>query len=324
MEEAGRAYVEVDDLQAAACRIIARHTGAAAGIVTSGAAAGLTLGAAACLAGLDPERMDRLPDISGIPRSEIIYPKPGPYDYDHPVRLSGARLAEVDYSAPSALARIRSAIGPRTAAVGFVWHQVEERPPVGDVARLAHENGLPLLVDAAMSLPPVDYLRKFIGDGADLVVFSGGKHLGGPQASGILCGREDLVRSAWLQMIDLDVRPDTWPLAGWIARPPRHGIGRSMKVGKEAVAGLLTALELYSRRDHAAELATWRRRAEEIGKGLSDVAGLRVAVLFPSPNGQPFPAVRLDAVGFPMKSLHAALRRRRPKVILREDETDAN
>jgi L-seryl-tRNA(Ser) seleniumtransferase len=323
MEEAAQAYVEIDDLEAAASWLISRCTGAEAGIVTCGAAAGVTLAAAACLAGSDPERMDRLPDVGDFPCFEIIYPTAGPYDYDHAVRLSGAKVVEIDYSAGDALARVEAAIGSRTAAVGYAWYHAVERPAIRDLAEVAHRHGVPLLVDGAMSLPPVENLRKFIAQGADLVAFSGGKHLGGPQASGILCGRKDLVRSAWLQMVDMDVRPGTWSLRpwieeGWVARPPRHGIGRSMKVGKEAIVGLMAALETYDRRDHAAELAGWRRRADEIASGLASLSVLRVTSLFPSPTGQPFPAVRIETEG--MRGLIRALRELRPKILMAEDE----
>jgi L-seryl-tRNA(Ser) seleniumtransferase len=132
-----------------------------------------------------------------------------------------------------ALKQIELAITKKTPAIGCAWYHVEERPPIRQLVRLAHRYRLPLIVDAAMSLPPAENLTQFIRCGADLVVFSGGKHLAGPQASGILCGRRDLARSAWLQMVDMDVRVGTWSLRrwieeSWIARPPRHGIGRAI------------------------------------------------------------------------------------------------
>src|ERR1051325_5794346 len=218
MREASQAYIEIDELQAAAWRIIARCTGAEAGIVTCGAAAGLTLGAAACLARADVEIMDRLPDVSGLSRIEIIYPRITRFDYEHPVRLCGARLVEVDYEQPDSLERIEATIGPRTAAIGYAWNRVEERPDLGALAALAHRHQLPLLLDAAMALPPTDNLRGFVHRGADLVAISGGKHIGGPQSSGILCGRADLIRSAWVQMTDMHVREGTWPLQPWVEK----------------------------------------------------------------------------------------------------------
>jgi len=325
MRAASQSYIEIDDLQTAASALIAKRTGADAGIVTCGAAAALTLAAAACLARNDPEHMDRLPDVSGLPRCEIIYPALGPYDYEHPVRASGAKLITLNYESPNVLDEIDRAITDRTAAVGCCWLHVDERPPVRELAKLAHRHGLPLIVDAALSLPPTDNLRHFIAGGADLVTYSGGKHLGGPQASGILCGRCDLVRSAWAQMVDMDVRPGTWSLRswideGWIARPPRHGIGRPMKVGKEAIVGLMTALEDYAHRDHAAELARWTAARDEIAAGLRAISGVCVEPMFLSPTGQPYPIVRIDVPR--LDRLIAHLRTLRPKVILAEAERD--
>lgn len=333
MRAANRYYVEIDDLQAAASKAIARYTGAEAGLVTCGAAAGLTLAAAACMVGANVDEMDQLPDASRVARNEIVYPRPGPYDYDHPLRAAGARLIAVNYRGANALEQIAAAIGPRTAAIGYAWLHVEESPPIENLAELAHRHQLPLIVDAAMSLPPAENLTRFIGQGADLVVYSGGKHLGGPQASGILCGKESLIRSAWAQMVDMDVRAGTWSLRawideGWIARPPRHGIGRSMKVGKEAVVGLLMALEAYGQRDFAAEQARWRSLADQIATGLSSLEGFRVAVLLPSPTGQPFPTVQVElesgALDIDMAGVLNQLRCDSPKIILAEDETATN
>jgi L-seryl-tRNA(Ser) seleniumtransferase len=325
MAEASGGTVEIDDLQAAASRLIARCTGAEAGVVTCGSAAALTLAAAACLAGNDPRLMEQLPDVSACPRSEIVYPRPSPYDYDHAVRLSGARLVPVDYDAPGALGAIEAAIGPRTAAVGFVAIGSIENPDFSSLVALAHRHGLPVIVDAAVALPPAENLRSFVARGADLVAFSGGKHLGGPQASGFLCGRTDLVRSAWVQMVDMDVRPGTWSLQrwvdeGWIAHPPRHGVGRSLKVGKEAAVGLLTALERYEGRDHAAEQAAWRADIQGIYDAVKDLAGLRFALLPSGPSGQPFPALRIESGELSVRALLLALRRLPRKIILAEDE----
>ncbi len=329
MSEANTAFVEIDDLEAAASRMIAHCTGAESGLATCGASAALTLAAAACLAGSDPELMDLLPDVSTFTRSEIIYPHPGPYDYDHAVRTAGARLVTIDYEAPNALEQIRSSIGPHTAAIGYVWLGTNESPAIPALAELAHGHGLPLIVDAAFSLPPVENLRSFITRGADLVAYSGGKHLGGPQNSGILCGRADLLRSAWVQMVDMDVRPDTWSLqplieSGWIERPPRHGIGRSMKVGKDAVIGLMAALERYSVRNHDTELEVWRSSIACVADGLAGLPELGLTQLFPNPNGQPFPVLRIasgeDADRLCVRDLILALGRLPRKVILAEHE----
>lgn len=331
MYAANQAYVEIDDVQAAASRRIAESTGAEAGIVTCGAAAGLTLAAAACLAGNNPDLMERLPDVSGFERDEIIYPYVGPFDYDHPLRVAGAKLVYVDYKSDDAMSRIEAAISPRTAAIGYNWRQVREAPAIRELAARAHNHRLPFLVDGAMSLPPVSNLRYFIECGADLVTFSGGKHIGGPQGSGILCGRQDLIRSAWVQMVDMDVRVPTWSLRawvaeGWISRAPRHGIGRSMKVGKESIIGLMVALERYMSRDHDAEYASWDSIIASIEEGLEGIPGLSLTRLPGAPNGQPFPVLRLycdrATLGISTQDLQNRLRELDPKIILSEDENE--
>lgn len=329
MAAASGAYFEIDDLLTAASSLIQQATGAEAGIVTCGAGAALTLAAAACMAGNLPEVMDQLPDTSKCQRHEIIYPKPGPFDYDHAIRLAGAKLILVEYQADDALRQIEQAITPRTAAIGYVWLQMDERPPIPDLAKIAHKYGLPLIVDAACALPPVENLSAFIRYGADLVAYSGGKHLGGPQASGILCGRTDLIRSAWVQMVDMDVREGTWSLQhwitnGWISRAPRHGIGRSMKVSKEAIVGVMAALQRYALRDHRAEQAAWKSIIDEIHEGLRGLTEIRITRLDRGRNGQPYPNLQIESgtgpSGLSVRNLLLALRNRPQKVLLAEDE----
>jgi len=331
MAQASTRYVELDDVLQKGAELIGACTGAESGIITSGASAALTLAAAACLAGNDPEIMDRLPETSNCRKTEIIYPQPGPFDYDHAIRLSGARLVTIDYKLPDALDLIERAINDRTAAVGTVWHGINEQPPVEDLAELAHRHQLPLIVDGAYSLPPVGNLTSFIRRGADLVAFSGGKHIGGPQASGILCGQRDLIRSAWVQMVDMDVRGGTWSLdewvrEGWISRPPRHGIGRQMKVSKESMIGLMTALERYSKRDHEAEARNWRVTMDGIYSGVKDLPGLRWTLISQAPTGQPHPLLLIESGdrkgSMRVRDLILKLRSLPRKIILGEDEVN--
>jgi D-glucosaminate-6-phosphate ammonia-lyase len=270
MHDAACACVDMLALQAAASRVIARITGADAGIVTGGASAALLLGTAACLAGLDPARMNRLPDVPDG-RNEIIIVRSQRNMYDRALTVAGGRIVEVGiadrYSGPgvrdAAPWEIEAAITPRTAAVCYLA-QPQSRPSLAEVAEIAHAHTLPVLVDAAAQLPPGENLRRFLDQGADLVAFSGGKAIGGPQASGILAGRGDLVASALMQMLDLDLFPDTWNPPEEFARLrqmrglPQHGIGRSCKVGKEEIIGLLVALERFAATDDAVRQAAWR------------------------------------------------------------------
>jgi L-seryl-tRNA(Ser) seleniumtransferase len=276
MREAAQNYVAMDELQAAASRVIAEVTGAEAGIVTAGAAAGLLLGAAACMTGLDPQKMNQLPDTTGM-RAEVVIQKAQRDGYDHAVRAAGARLVEIGMPYGARAYELRSALTDRTAAVLYIVARSKGIPlSLDETIRIAHERSVPVIVDAAAELPPADNLKRFIAMGADLVTFSGGKALMGPQASGILCGRRELVTAAVLQMLDMDVDAATWaPPAGLaadfsVAGPPEQGIGRALKVGKEEIVGLIVALRSYARRDHDGDLARWDAMTAHIHAELKD------------------------------------------------------
>jgi L-seryl-tRNA(Ser) seleniumtransferase len=301
MREAAQACVRIADLQEAAGRVIAEATGAEAAMVTSGAAAALTLGAAACLAGLDVNRMNRLPDTSGIP-NEIVVLRTHRNDYDHALLAAGARFVEAGFYYYTFDYEVESAITERTAALFYQAGVDAGAVPFPSFVAIARRHGLPVIVDAAAELPPASNLRYFCDAGADLVAFSGGKHLRGPQASGILCGRKDLILSATLQHQDMDVFPESWPLRhliaeGRLAGPPHHGIGRGFKVGKEEIAGLVRAVQLYQQRDFAAELAAWRADVECIVDAVRGLPGIDARVTFPQPSGKtvPYAVLTVDA-----------------------------
>lgn len=272
MSEAARFCVEMHHLQAAASRAISEATGAEAGIVTAGAAAALMLGAAACMARLDPARMNRLPDTAGMP-DEFLVVRSQRNMYDRALRAAGGRIVEVGipdrFSGPgvrdASAGELAEAITDRTAAIFHLAGEQAE-PTLPEVARIAHARGIPVLVDAAAQLPPADNLRRFIAEGADLVCFSGGKAIGGPQASGILAGRRDLVGSALVQMLDLDlpeaqfVAPAEFAPLNQLRFLPHHGIGRTAKTGKEEIVGLIVALRRFAAEDPAARTARWTAR----------------------------------------------------------------
>jgi L-seryl-tRNA(Ser) seleniumtransferase len=289
MRQASLACVDMVQLQAAACRVIRQATGAEAGIVTSGASAAVMLGAAACLAGLDPGRMNLLPDVPDG-RREFVVVRSQRNMYDRALVVAGGRIVEVGipdrFSGPgvrdAGVWEIEDAIGKDTAGVYYLAVK-QSRPGLREVAAAAHRHGVPVLVDAAAQLPPAENLRGFLSDGADLVCFSGGKAIGGPQSSGILCGRADLIASALLQMLDLDVEQENWVTPaefGHLAQLrglPHHGIGRSCKVGKEEIAGLLVALQRFSGADPVARTARWRAILQAIIDAAGDV-GTRLVV----------------------------------------------
>lgn len=291
MREATQWNVDMATLEARASELIAGHTGAEAGYVTAGAAAALLLGTAACVTGLDPARMNRLPDTTGM-KNQVVVPRSHRNFYDHAVRGAGVTLVEVGLSDRYAGAGVRdteaweiaAAITEHTAAVLYVAGS-DARPPLPEVVAVAHAAGVPVLVDAAAQLPPAGNLKRFIAEGADLVCYSGGKAVGGPQASGILCGKRDLVMAAALQHLDQDIHWEQWnPLPALFDKAripglPHHGIGRPAKVGKEAVVGLLTALDLFVTEGDDTRIDRWTVQMEALVAALGGIRHATVTLI---------------------------------------------
>jgi L-seryl-tRNA(Ser) seleniumtransferase len=234
--------------------------------------------------------MARLPDTTGM-KNEVIVVRSQRNFYDHAVRAAGIRLVEVGLPDRYAGAGVRDAeaweiadaITDRTAAVFYVA-DAAARPPLAEVVKIAHDAGVPVIVDAAAQLPPQANLRRFIEIGADLVAFSGGKALNGPQGTGILAGRRDLIMAAALQHLDLDIVWDQWspPPAlidkGRLKGVPQHGIGRPCKVGKEQIVGVLTALQLFVAEGDAARHERWRGMMQALAAGLQAIPGTKLAL----------------------------------------------
>ena len=257
----------MEELQTAVSNQLANWTGAEAGIITSGAAAALTLGAAAILAGNDPAKMDCLPHTENIAH-EFIISRDHRSGYDHACRASGARLIEVGLNEVVSGAGVRrteaweyeAAIHGNTAGILYVYSS-ESAPTLEEVVAVAHQHSIPVLVDAAGELPPPSNLKKLIASGADLIAFSGGKAIGGPQATGLLLGRKELIASALLQMLDMDDHPQLWKPSlldkNELRGMPRHGIGRGFKVSKESIMALMAALECFLQEDNSQRMATY-------------------------------------------------------------------
>ena len=288
MAEAAQYCVDIAELQASAGALIAEVTGAEAGYVPSGAAAGLLLATAACVTGLDPGKMNRLPDTTGM-KNEVIMPRSHRNFYDHAVRSAGVKLVEVGISDRFSGAGVRDteaweiadAITDQTAAIVYVA-QAHARPPLIEVTAAAHKRGVPVIVDAAGQLPPASNLKRFIAEGADLVCFSGGKTIGGPQGSGILCGRKDLIAAAALQHLDLDVHYELWePPASLIDKTalpgaPQHGIGRPCKAGKEQIIGLMVAIKHFVAEGDEARQVRWGALIANLAAAMGDLHNARV------------------------------------------------
>ena len=268
MVEATDSYVDLGELNEAAGNAISVYTGAESGLVVAGAGAGLLLQAAACITGLDQKLIDQLPDADGIPNEILIY-KDHVTNYTRCYRGAGAKIVTYGDGSGSANEQLEAALGPKTAALAYVFHPWNSCPlTLQQAVESAHARNIPVIVDAAVMLPPVSSLTSYIKQGADLVTFTGGKGLRGPQSTGILCGRSDLIKAAQLNM------------------SPNHGIGRPAKVCKEEIAGLIAALDLFVKTDHEAEWASWRTSSEVIASSIRDIPGLEVKIEDNDPNRQ--------------------------------------
>lgn len=332
MRDASQHFVRMEDLQEAAGNIIAQITNAEAAYVTAGASAGLTLATAACVAGLDVAKMDRLPNTSapGM-KNEVVVQKAHRNAYDHAIRLAGVTFVEVGTlgfpgGGGTWAWQVAEAITDRTAAVFWPVLDSPGTVPLDEVCRIAHAHGVPVIVDASAALPPVENLRRFIAEGADLVTFSGGKAIRGPQASGILAGRRDLIESVALQHQDMDVFAETWTLrrryldTGILAGPPHQGLGRGFKVGKEEIVGLVVALQRFVNRDQAADQAHWRSVVDTIADALDGLVGVRIERQYPPDVTIPMVQLRLDEACLGFSAIEAVNRLAdgTPSVIVRQ------
>ena len=268
MEEASRNFVNMEELIEKAGNYIAEVTGAEAGLVTAGCYAALVVGTAACIMkGTELENIDThplhhypesdkwmkliqmLPDAEGL-RNKIIVQRGHYTTYEHAYRVAGGKLVKVGSEDSCPISEIEEAIDENTAAIAHTVARESKGVPLKDVIALGKKYDVPVIVDAAAELPPRENLKKFISMGADLVAFSGGKAIRGPNDTGFLCGRKDLIKLAAVQAF------------------PYHGIGRIAKVDRTQIVGLITALKLYLEMDEEEEYRGWRRKADYILNGL--------------------------------------------------------
>jgi D-glucosaminate-6-phosphate ammonia-lyase len=302
MAAAGQESARVEDVQAAAGEFLAEVCRAEAGYVTAGAAAGLTVGAAACIARLSPAAMDQLPNTDGL-KDEIIVQRAHVTAYSHALRVSGAKLIDVGYVGYPGQGitwpwQVEAAITDRTSAIFYSVGSAKGIVELPELVEIGQRYEIPVIVDAAAALPPKANLTRYIELGADLVTFSGGKAIGGPQASGILVGRKELIESVALQHQDMDVYPDTWTwrndylTSARLPGPPHHGLGRPMKVGKEEIAGLVVALKRYLEADEQSE---FNRQREALLTIADRVANTRAKVNLDEPcdSGRGFPVLTI-------------------------------
>lgn len=263
MNSCAGVMVEMDELNRRAGAVLARHTGAQAGLVSSGSAGGLILQAAAVVAGTNPALMSRLPDTTGM-HNEIIIHRAHRFPYDQCYRSVGTRLVEIGDGRRCRPWELEAAFSERTAAVAYLFSPNITRNalPLEHVCEVAHERGVPVLVNAASFLPPRANLKRFTAAGADMVVYSGGKGVRGPQGTGILVGKQHLIDAAMANA------------------SPAQFFGRGLKVAKEEVVGLCAALELFVNEDEDAETARYFAMCERAAQALGELPGLQIRVAY--------------------------------------------
>ncbi len=261
MEDAAGALVDLNELNVKAGEAIAKLLGAEAATITSGAAGALLLQAAAVIAGTDPVKISSLPDTDGM-SNEIVMQRAHRMGYDQCYRAAGGKIVEVGFGGNTEDWQMEAAIGEKTAAVAHIVSPGNGGRGLGfeAVMDIAHRNGVPVIVDAASMLPPRANLFKFASAGADLVCYSGGKGIRGPQGTGILLGKADLVEAARRNAA------------------PNAAIGRAAKVSKEEIMGLIAAIDAFLQGDEDEEMATYRRRCDGLVDHLDEVPGVTAMV----------------------------------------------
>lgn len=278
MRAAAKSHIDMFALQEKVGRRLAELTRNEAAYVCTGAAAGLVLSGAACLTRGDLALQARLP-ADRPPRHEIILHRAQRIPYDPALTLAGARLVEIGNALQTFPWELEAAINDKTAAVFYVAgpHLARGALTLVETVRIAHEHGLPVIVDAAAQLPPAENLWRLTSEiGADLAIFSGGKDLRGPQASGLIVGRADLIEACRT------------------IGAPHQRLGRPMKVGKEEMVGLLVAIELYVVQNHAARIAGYETVVANWLKAIDGFPGVSAQRAFPNEAGQPVPRLLVE------------------------------
>ena len=289
MSNAARHFVDIFELQRAVGRRLAELSGAESGMVTSGAAAAMATAAAACMAGTDHEKIWRLPDTTGMKDQVIMLG--GRIPFDSALRLTGAKLVVV-----MELEQLEAAIGDETAMIYTCW--LGER--LEQAVAIARRADVPLMLDDAAGIPPFENLSRYADMSLDLYCFSGGKGLRGPQSSGVLLGRRDLIEAALAQSA---------PWEGAVCRP--------MKVGKEEIIGVLTAIEAWAGLDLDELNRDWLAKVESIAKIVESVPGVTTEITIPDgANRYPTLAVLWgeDAFGLTVADCDRELREGEPRI----------
>lgn len=297
MDAAAQQYVQIDELAMGVGQRLAELTGAEWGMVSSGCAAGLKHVTAACVTGGNPERLVRIPDLTGFDKTEVVSPRYSRNVYDAAIRNIGVTMVTVD--SPEELER---ALGPRTAMIYVLAGPQSMSGPLSleNIARIARQKDVPVLVDAAAEILTMPNVH--LQQGASVVAYSGGKALCGPQCAGLLLGRKDLLMSAWQ------------------ASSPHHGPGRDNKVGREETLGMLAAVEAWVTRDHDADWRTWLSWLDTIAQRVSGIPGVTTNVHEPTQLSNRSPVLRIEwdpsALHITGEEVAGLLARTKPRIAL--------
>jgi uncharacterized pyridoxal phosphate-dependent enzyme len=304
MALAGRHFVSVPDLEVAAGKRIAEMLKLPDGytaLVTSGAAAAMQSGLAGILTGDNPQFIQQLPDLTGM-KSEVIIQKSHRNPFDHQLRATGVKLVEIETRE-----ELRKSVNPKTAMMHFTnFANAAGQIKADEWAKLAKEYNVPSFIDAAADTPPVSHLWDYTKMGYDLAAFSGGKAIRGPQCAGLLIGRKDLVAYALLNN-----------------SPHEDTLGRSQKVGKEEIVGMVKALESYLKEDQEALTKEWWRRLDYISGEIARVPGVSTAVSVPDiANHVPHMQINWDPRRISLTAQEASkqLRSGKPSIVLGRSE----
>ncbi|MCZ6539592.1 MAG: aminotransferase class V-fold PLP-dependent enzyme [Chloroflexi bacterium] len=264
MDEAAGAYVDMMQLNRAAGEVVARSCRAEQGLVTAGCSAALVLMAAACMTGQSESNAAQLPDTAGM-KDEIVLFKGQRNRYDKAFITAGATLVEYGAADSGTAEELDAAINENTAGVAYIIGPfIPQGIGLEETVRVAHARDVPVIVDAAAEVPPRANLTGFYEMGADMVAFSGGKGIGGPQSTGLLAGKADLMEAAVMNSLNMHSEVAV--------------IGRSMKVSKENIVGLVTAIELFTDSDEGIEWEGWLSKAHYMAERLSGIEGVRVEI----------------------------------------------
>lgn len=304
MDLAGQHFVSIPELEVAAGKRMAEMLKLPAGytaLVTSGAAAAMQSGLAGILTGDNPKFIEQLPDLTGM-KSEVIIQKSHRNPFDHQLRATGIKLVEIETRED-----LRKAINPKTAMMHFTnFANAAGQIKVDEWPKLAQEYKIPTFIDAAADTPPVSHLWDYVNMGYDLVAFSGGKAIRGPQCAGLLLGRKDLVAYALLNN-----------------SPHEDTLGRGQKVGKEEIVGMVKALECYLKEDHEALNKEWQQRLEVVSSEVTKIPGVTTTYSVPEvANHVPHMEIHWDKNRIPLtpREVVAALRKGTPSIVLSSGE----